>query len=296
MKIIKITQGTNEWLTWRHSGICASDISALMGSNPYKNALQIFEIKCGFKKEGFVNKAMQHGTDNEPRVRDSVNEKLSLNLQNICVESKDRPYFKASLDGFDTEKQVLVEIKCPVSPKILGGFKNNIIPPYWVDQIQWQIMLTNPTIAHLVVLDYVTNDLMFFVIERDDQRINEMKTIAEDFWIKLVRGESPKSKFVESNDEELKYILNKYHEFSIKEGENKKYKNEMKEKILQISDGHEISCAGFTISKMKNRFTYDIDAMINDGIDVSKYKKESTSEVYRINTPKFSEENNTILC
>ena len=43
--IVKIQQGTREWLEWRHRGIGASDASTIMGENRFKDAVELLQEK-----------------------------------------------------------------------------------------------------------------------------------------------------------------------------------------------------------------------------------------------------------
>ena len=118
MKIVSFDQGSDSWLKWRKGGIGASDISIIMGSNPYKTPLQLWEIKCGYREEDVVNRAMQHGINHEDVARQWLNQNLQLHLQPVCVEDDDKSHFRASLDGYDFDHETLVEIKCPISEKV----------------------------------------------------------------------------------------------------------------------------------------------------------------------------------
>ena len=43
--IVKIQQGTREWLEWRHSGVGASDASTIMGENRFNDAVKLLQEK-----------------------------------------------------------------------------------------------------------------------------------------------------------------------------------------------------------------------------------------------------------
>ena len=106
MKKINLKQGSKEWIDWRFEGIGASEISILMGSNPYKTPLQLWEIKCGFRSEDITNAAMQHGKDNEEIALLYLNTKYNLELIPMCVEDDVKPYYKASFDAYDEVNNV----------------------------------------------------------------------------------------------------------------------------------------------------------------------------------------------
>lgn len=291
MKIIKLEQGKNSWLNWRKEGIGASEISILMGSNPYKTPLKLWNVKCGYEGEDFINAAMKHGMDNEEAVRQKMNKLYGIDLQPLCIEDEDFPFMKASLDGYDMKEQVLGEIKCPISELILNAAKQDkIIPGYWLDQVQWQIMLCKPKRAFIVLWDHRTDEDIIIDVLPLPERIEKMKKIAHDFWDKVRRGEPPrhqKGDFLKREDSPLKSLFSKYCEFFSQEKHNKKMKDIVKEKIVNLCDGRDVKCNGWTISQSQMRVSYDTELMRIEGIDLDKYIKTSKKQVsYRITAPR----------
>lgn len=183
MKIIELEQGSENWLKWRGDGIGASDIGIIMGSNPHKTIYELWEIKCGFREEDTLNEAMQHGIKNEPIARKCINTELNLNLIPICIQDEENPNFRGSLDGYDFEEKILCEIKCPLFSASLKE--------HWVDQVQWEMMLCNPKEAVLVLWDARCHQCGYIDIARDDDRIEEMKERANEFWKCVVSGIPP---------------------------------------------------------------------------------------------------------
>ncbi len=297
MKIVDFPQGSKEWLEWRSGGIGASEIAILMGSNPYKTPLKLWNIKCGFSDEDPINSAMRHGIDNEAMVRVMMNQRYDLNLDPICIEDVKQPYMKASLDGWDMEKRVLFEIKCPVSYTIINEAKHHQkIPDYWYDQMQWQIMLSVPFIAYIGLWDYRTNDTTVIEILPNEERMEKMKIIAERFWLMVKRGEPPamqKGDYLERDDKELKSLLREYFFYLQQEKFSKSKKDAVKSKILDLCKGENVKCNGFTLSQSKGRDSYDLEKMKADGIDLDKYIKKSDKGIsYRINSPKVNTKEN----
>ena len=174
MKKMYLKQGSKEWLEWRSSGIGASDIATIMETNPYQTPLQLWQEKCGFAKPKFVNNAMIKGTLEEPIARRKINEDMNLNLKNICVEEEYNSWFMASLDGFDEEQRVPVEIKTPSNAKALEDAKNGVIPEMYKDQVQWQAMLTNPKRAMVCVWDADKKDYSIIPVTPDKDRQRQM--------------------------------------------------------------------------------------------------------------------------
>jgi putative phage-type endonuclease len=137
MRVISLNQGTPEWLDYRKTKICASDIASVMGLNPYKSPWECYQEKNG-NKFPFVSDRMRRGVELEPEARSRVNEVLEAHYVPLCVEHEIGWMF-ASLDGYDAGAQVpIVEIKCPglETHRIACDDK---VPPLYYPQLQFQM-------------------------------------------------------------------------------------------------------------------------------------------------------------
>lgn len=290
MKIIEHTQNSPEWLKWRSEGLGASDIPVIMGSNPYKTKLELWEEKCGFREPPTLNHAMMHGMVNEPIAREWLNNNLNLDLQNICIEGTVN-YFKASLDGWDFNKKILYEIKCPVSAKTIEKARiEGETNPYWIDQVQWQMMLSCAKKAYIAIWDSVVEDCILIEVKKDVDLQNEMKYEAKKFWESIVAGKSPDlsdKDFIEIEDENLEKLIIEYKELADTEKEIKERKKALKNNIVAYGDDGNFKAYGAKIKRCVPIVTYDIKKMKDDGIDIEKYKKESSSiGYYKITLPR----------
>ncbi len=293
MKIITFSdgQGSKEWLEWRRNGIGASDISILQGSNKFKTLLELWDEKCGFKAPDPPNFAMEHGIRNEEKARKWINENHNLNLEPLCIENIESSYFKASLDGYDSEKKVICEIKCPVSEEILNKVREHRnIPLYWEHQVQWQIFLANPMRSFIGVWDPREEKCITIEVFSKPSLQTEMKEKAEEFWrtVKLGIPPVPSEKdYIHIEDEKLECLLHKYKDHDGVEKAAILNKKNLKKKIVEFGDDGNFTCAGFFISRRSPRVTYDIEQMRKDGIAVDEYiKKNNGIGYYRISCPK----------
>lgn len=294
MKIVSFKNGQNgkDWHKWRSQGIGASDISVLTGSNQFRTSLQLWEIKCGYREEDPMNAAMQHGVDNEPIARQWLNDHFQLHLEPVCIEDIEKPYFRASLDGFDFNHETLCEIKCPISEKVLDrAHKEQAIPDYWFDQMQWQIMLCKPKRAFIALWDYRHNSCITIDMFGHTKKIEKMRELGEEFWRRVQNGRAPeadsKKDFIKIEDENLKEKLLEYKELIDKETTLKYRKKEVRDEIVDYGDDGSFIAYGFKVQRISPRTTFNIDQMRLDGIDVDSYiKKSNTIGAYRIIPPK----------
>lgn len=284
MKILDLEQGTEEWLEWRANGITATDVSILDGSNTYTTPYELWEQKCGYGKAITLTAPMKHGIDNEPLAREWINRYLNLNLKPICVEDDDNPVFKASLDGYDSNRGVLVEIKCPVSERTLELARlSQAIPDYWFSQVQWQIMITKPQEAYIAVWDHRYQSCILIPQIGIERQINKLKTLASQFWSTLQTGNPPERKdkdCIEIEDPSLLPLLNEYKTLHKQEKIIKDRKKELKEKIVNYGDDGSFTAYGYKIMRYPPNKTYDYEQMRLDGIDIEKYQKNRDSIGY----------------
>ena len=143
MAIIQVEQGTDAWLVMRRSHITATDISVIMGSNPFKTPAELFREKLGLSPPQESNAAMERGSRLEPEARARACEELGFDFEPCVIVSDAYPWAMASLDGLSSLElcDVILEIKCPkerTHVEAVDGF----IAPYYLDQMQWQLLVS----------------------------------------------------------------------------------------------------------------------------------------------------------
>jgi len=293
LKIITFSEGQSgeSWLKWRRGGVTATDISVIMGSNPYETPLKLWEKKCGYRAEDPLNVAMKHGVKNEDVARQWINQNHQLYLKPLCVEDDEEPIFRASLDGWDNDNQVLCEIKCPISEKVLDNARlKQSIPDYWYDQMQWQIMISNPKRAFIALWDYRTQNCITLDMFGSKERIPKMREKAKSFWHNVQIGRAPvpeKSDYIELEDEDLHALLLEYEDLARKCTALSDRKKELKKRIEDFGDDGNFTAYGFKIQRVQPAAKLDVEQMKLDGIDVERYMKKTDSiGYYKIYLPK----------
>lgn len=167
MLIKDLAQRTPQWYEHRQSYINASEVSVIVGYNPYKDYGQlILERFFPLSNSFFGNKYVEHGIKMEPEARLFFEKKTQLSFPDVVFVDDQVKIFSASLDGYNQEKNVLLEIKCPyVEPngKIASSwdcFLNSKIVPknYWA-QVQCQLFCSRARFAYFFV--YFSADRYF---------------------------------------------------------------------------------------------------------------------------------------
>lgn len=142
-----------EWLAIRHSGIGASECSAIVGLNPYMTNVQLWEFKTGIKEpEDIGDKPyVQYGIQAEKYLRGL----FALDFPQYRVGYKDfdlirnekYPFILATLDGRLIEKETgrkgILEIKTTEILKSLSkeNWKEQVPSNYYI-QLLHQLLAT----------------------------------------------------------------------------------------------------------------------------------------------------------
>lgn len=111
--IFKVYDFENEqqWLKGRMNGIGGSDASAVVGMNPYKSNIDLFEEKIGrvMPKDISDKPCVIYGKNAEEYIRELF--KLDYPEYTVdhhefrILQSKDHPFMQASLDGELTDRE-----------------------------------------------------------------------------------------------------------------------------------------------------------------------------------------------
>lgn len=287
MKVVDFTQGSDEWLEWRRSGIGGSDISVLMGTNPYKTPYALWEEKCGYKDSEPLNAAMEHGLRWEENARLRASEQLGILFRPVCIEGKEE-CFKASLDGYNYQAHAVLEIKCPLSTQVIeAATGSNSVPSHWMDQLQWNMALAECRKGYFGVWDHVGKSVHIIPIIAEPERGEEMKREARKFWNLIRKGIAPALKdadYPALDNSTLRRLFERYEEIDLRLWELKELKEEQSNLKAQIiAEGGEKSfqSCGFRITKVSGRKVLDISKMKEEGYDLTPFERLSGPH-YRI--------------
>lgn len=163
--IVQLTQGSPEWLAYRREKRNASETAAVMGISPWSTPYRLWLEKTG-KATTTPNAAMRRGTALEPAARAAYEDQTGLVMQPLVLQAGD---YSASLDGMTLEGDLILEIKCPVRgtrSDLWQDVSTGEVPPYYLVQVQHQLMVSGAAQANLWVFDGTRGILCG--IERDE--------------------------------------------------------------------------------------------------------------------------------
>lgn len=162
-----------------------SDISTIIGINPYKSKFTLWLEMTGQKEKDFVgNAAVEWGNILEPVIRDKFKAETGFKVfkNNFVLAHDDFDWMVANLDGevIDPafEGRGVLEIKT-TNERNKKNWEEGC-PIYYMSQVQWYLGVTGYEYAYIAVL-IGGSTFKYFLIERDDYLIDQMINHAADF-------------------------------------------------------------------------------------------------------------------
>jgi putative phage-type endonuclease len=274
-KIIECQQGSTEWLALRKTKITATDTGVIMGFNPWKTPLMLWEEKLGIREPQAVNDKMKEGSRLECEARDLLNSfsetQESHFLPQVLI-SIQHPFMMASLDAINDLGEI-VEIKCGKGSHELALKKE--VPSYYMAQLQKQMYVANTQSCYY--FSYRSDDdNIGFDVYRDDDFIEKMIEAETAFYKCLMDFTPPPATdrdFVKRDDGEWNETVKNWKDCKRRIQCEEDLEAVLRADLIKMCDGQSSQGCGVKISKTisKGRISYaDIPELKN--IDIEKYR------------------------
>src|SRR3990167_1257272 len=186
MKVIEMTQNTPKWLAYRRHHIGGSDAPSIQNIG-FMSPSQLYLNKLGLW-EPTVTARMNRGHELEGAARTLAMDMLGCELNPMCIEHDKRSWQSASLDGIDSARSFIVEIKTG-GAAALERARNGVIPDYHYCQIQHQLEVSG--LDRCVYLFFDGKDGYPIDVNRNTPYINQLNEAEELFWNRLLSFEAP---------------------------------------------------------------------------------------------------------
>src|SRR5438552_2872042 len=178
--IVELQQGTQESREWRHKGIGSSDASIIMGESKFKRPWDLLQEKRGPCPDCPPNQAMARGIEDEPDARQQYAIRTGRTVGSVCLQSTRYEWLRASLDGFASTRDAVVEIKCG-ERNYLGVARYGRIPPWHRGQLQHILAVTG--LDSVDFFSYSRNcDGILLTEQRDRAYIERLLNRELEFW------------------------------------------------------------------------------------------------------------------
>jgi len=285
MKIIKLEQGSPEWISWRKTVITATDCPAIRGSSIWVTPYKCWQRKLGLVAEQSSNGSMERGKKLEPIIRERFIEKFCLKMTPEVVESSEYEFLGASLDGLSESGRFILEIKTG-GPKLYKMAQEGTIPPYYMDQMQHQLLVTGAEKCFYCVGDEDPTKDIVIEVYPDPNFAKDFIPQARYFWKCIAFNEPPTLQASDykdmSEDDSWNEITTGYKNICDKIERMEEEKEVFRKRLLALCDDQNCLGNGIKIMKtiMKGRLAYDDIPVLKD-MNLEKYRKES-KEVWKI--------------
>jgi putative phage-type endonuclease len=186
-----LEQRSDEWFAVRCGKVTASRVSDVIAktksgwgaSRANYMAQLIAERLTGEVADSYSNSAMQWGIDHEDEARVAYEFYENAKVQEIGFVRHQDLESGASPDGLVGDDG-LIEIKCPNTATHIQTLLDQKIPQKYETQMLWQMECTERKWCDFVSFDpRMPEDLKGYVkrFERDDKRLDEIRTMVADF-------------------------------------------------------------------------------------------------------------------
>lgn len=190
MKIIQLEQNSTEWHEFRKDKRSAS-VTPVWLKCGYVKPYQEASWRWGdIQRPNMSNiKAVQLGIEHEKHIRDVINARHGYKFKPIVVQDDTDERYIASLDGYDIDLDLVLEIKFSENALIEYRETAEVRDLYWW-QIQHQLMITKSKRALLVIAyfkddfsgDYDYEMIDVFACEKAYERIKNAWDDAESMY------------------------------------------------------------------------------------------------------------------
>lgn len=175
---------TAEQLAARRHVIGASEVSAVLGMNPFKTAFEVYAEKVGDLDQFEGNRYTDAGNRFEPEVLNWAEEQLGRLERNITVRYGSAP-IASNLDARWVDTGRPVEAKTaglfgPLSDE-WGDDGTDVVPPHYLVQCQAQMLCTESDLAYLAAF-LGGRGFAMFKIHRSEKVCKYLATYLPDWW------------------------------------------------------------------------------------------------------------------
>lgn len=176
---------TPEQIEQRRHGIGSSDVSAVVGQNPYRNAHDVWLEKRGLRDESEETDASWLGSQLEAVIalRYELETGTKLMMGPGTVAHAEHPWALATTDRERTDGARIVEAKW-VGQRVAWHWTLDAdgAPPYVHTQAQWQMWIRGIDNCDIAVIFGGTAEFRIYEFARNDRIISALAKLAGAFW------------------------------------------------------------------------------------------------------------------
>jgi len=269
------------WHEWRKLGIGASDAPVIMGVSPWKSRRQLWQEKIADEvKVDSGNWATRRGNALEPAARATYELTHEIEMPAKLVVHPKHQWLRASLDGYNEEAKVVLEIKCPGNEDHALAVAGKV-PEKYLPQIQHQLMVTGARVAHYYSFDGTDGVVVRVEPDADYQTVLFAKEF--EFWQHVTNRTEPPAGPGEAVQIKDKAIIKLAQSYEALATLLKHVEKEMEQAKALLLEGlvdekaDVIEVDNLRIGKVVRAGTVDYKTVVKDfNVDLEKYRKAPT--------------------
>lgn len=278
--IVNLKQNTPEWLEFRKNKIGGSDAPIIMGVSKWCTPWQLYMRKLGLIPQQCDNHAMVKGRFNESIALQAFNEEFRCNCIPVVMQHEKYPWMIASLDGWDEEKKIAVEIKCPGKDDHEKTSVFGEIPEHYYPQIMHQLHVLD--VQFMYYWSWRDNSGSCTRKFQDQEYIKDMIEKELDFMRRLKELDPPElceKDYVENPSRLWQFAAHAYnHAKNAKQHAEQDYE-EARLELIKLSGGNNCKGGGIKLTRSVRRGSVDYSHVLDhlgfSDIDLDPYRKDN---------------------
>lgn len=272
-----LIQGSESWKSWRRERVTSVDASTIVKGSP-SSLLKLWEEKMGIGGASFETPAMSHGKAMEPIARQWFSSYVGVVVWPDCRVSKDYPFLASSLDGISLNDDLIYEVKCPTTRRVLELAKYGNYDFDHYCQCQHHMLVTGLPVIYYHIF-YSEDDSYVYGIERDDAWVQDYLPKARAFW-ECIKSKTPPIE--ERTDEKFTFFEDELVPLLEQEAALKEKLKDIEAKKKAVYQSLSFYTEGLTamgkkilFRKMKRKGSVNYDAIPElEGVDLEEYRKD----------------------
>jgi putative phage-type endonuclease len=200
---------THEQVEARKRGIGGSDAAAVLGIDPYRTPLDIYELKLGLKQPDPPNAAMKRGIHLEGIARGLYRELTGRKIRRLRQQAHPTYSFMlCNVDGEivgDDRGRGVFEAKCP-GLHSFAKIEREGLPLHWITQLAHNMEVTGCTWGSFAIFSAELWRLIHFDVPRDEDLARALVQAERVFWHEHVLAKVPPTVAVNTAPELLSQL------------------------------------------------------------------------------------------
>lgn len=287
-----IEQRTPEWYAARKGRVTASNVGAILGLDPYRNADDVLRAMVreyhGAEREFTGNAATEWGTANEALAKAAFELEYGVTVEHASfVVHPEHDWLGASPDGIINGK-TLLEIKCPygLRNEPLPSFKPISEQPHYYAQMQVQMACTGAEIC--IFIQWTPAALSVEWVGFDEkwwaENFPALKCFHMNYFAEIDNPDhlKPKRKEVETVD--AKRLLQEYDDTLEIIDQATERKKELMARFVEMTGGQDGLICGRKLTKVVSQGSVSYAKVVKEhcpDVDLEPYRGKA-SESWRL--------------